>query len=1280
MKFKFPKYILIIFSITTFSLIAQDIKSFENNNVISRINGAYNRGEIDYATALANKAFAVLDQSQLAPRFYVKVGEIIKCGTPVIIELMENWDKLSVQSQERIDHLLKRSIDRYDAVYISPDGNFNIHYYTTGTHAVPLTDNNNNDIPDYVETFGDIFDYVWDIEVIELEYDAPMLGGNGMQEVYIENLPSNILGYVSGVDNLQVRNSYSQYGNQLALMQVTAAHEFHHEIQLSIHYPSYPSTWYMETTSVYMEDYVYDDVNDYVGYLYDWYNSPWVSITDSDGMHWYSTSIWDFYLEEKFGVDIIREVWEYPNANSIKALDSILTHHDTSLPDEYEKFETWNYFTGYRSNWHHDTFSEASSYDTVSMQKTHYFYASTSGFTDQSVTSTKYPQKLACNYIKFINNGSDGILLIRVYGDADYSWGGYAITDSTPSHYSSDYPIIYENGHDGIAIITSWSELNNVVLIPTNVHTIGGNTGRAYTYSAEVVGAVVFLSDFMVEEFLGNGNGSLESDETARLVVSVSNYGNDLNNVSLEISTEDSCITVTEGDYYIGNFPKNTTQDNESDPFTFQLCHNVEPQEVLFTLSIKENGDEIASEEIRFNIGFSPVLFVDDDNGTDDNDVIALALDSLGLIYDSKDISATGYINLCLNRRDVVIWSVGTQTSGLTDAEIDSLEILFNSDVNVLLTGGSIGEQLSGESWCPFIPDEMTSVGWLKGVEGDILGQSSNNWIWATAPVGGNEKISPVDPRAIVSFAYLNSQCGGVIRYRDQGRFVAADFSFSAMTQPSSAFIYPKTLLEMTLDYFDNTNHLPSVFDLYYPSIDTIVIINDLSQSIVFNWEQSTDADGVIYTFVLDESDDFRGEFLYEAFDISTETYTLTADEIYDVIDAQSDTLVSYWGVYASDGKEVRLSSSMNKITFILDLPNLAPSSFVLINPDIDNNLIVSSMDSTYHFIWESSSDPEGDNITYNWILDIEETLNEPNLSIDPEGESILYNLVIDYIELGKMVLLDTTIADTELTIYGDDIFGFFPDGTDILDVFWCVTASDGEQEVSSNVQDLTLIEGINEAPSDFALISPENSDTLYLHPIYGEVIEFKWEKSIDPDNDTLIYTLSFFKEVTIDTVNIYQFTTNDTIIDFTTEELIALMDSADTLDIGWYVSANDGDFSTLSNEIIYIILVDLIQVSIYDKKIVPTAFCLHDNYPNPFNPSTKIFYELPHESIVELAVYDLLGNKVMTLVFEKKPAGSYSVEWNGLSDNGKQMPTGLYIYRITVDNFISYKKMLLMK
>ncbi len=1369
MKCIFSKSILIIFSITTFSLIAQDFNISENNSVINRINSAYSRGEIDYATALANKVFAVLDRSQVDSRFIIEDESPLKCGTPIIAELMENWNKLDADTQAKIDILLNPPDTKDWEYYVSPGGKFNIKFTRSGTDGVPSTDvNPANGIPDYVERFGEIFDYVWSVEVVDLQYNAPYLGGNNMQEVKIHHIDA--YGYVQGRDNLHVHNNYYGFpGTQLGCMQVTAAHEFHHEIQLSIHYPAHPSTWYMETTSVWVEDYVYDDVNDYLNYLNYWYSSPWVSITDSDGMHWYSTSIWNFYLEETFGVDIIREVWENSSSNSVTALKNVLTEHGTSLDDEYEKFETWNYFTGYRSSWGHTTFSEASSYPTVSMQKIHYFYSSTSGFTDQSVTSTKYPQKLACNYIKFINSGSDGILLIRVYGDADYSWGGYAITDSTSSHYSSDYPIIYENGHDGIAIITSWSELNNVVFIPTNVHTIGGNTGRAYTYSAEVVGAVVFLSDFMVEELMGNGNGSLESDETASLVVSVSNYGNDLDNVSLEISTENPCITITDGDYNIGNFPKNTTQDNESEPFVFQLCHNVEPQEVLFTLSIKESGDEIASEEIRFNIGFSPVLFVDDDNGTDDNDVIILALDSLGLIYDSKDISATGYTNLCLNLRDIVIWSVGTQTSGLTDAEIDSLEIIFNSDVNVLLTGGSIGEQLSGESWCPFIPDEMTSVGWLKGVEGDILGQSSNNWIWATAPVGGNEKISPVDPRAIVSFAYLNSQCGGVIRYRGQGRFVAADFSFSAMTQPSSSFIYPKTLLEMTLDYFDNTNNLPTVFDLYHPSNDTIVIINDLSQSIVFNWEQSTDADGVTYTFVLDESDDFKGEFLYEAFDISTETFSLTANEINDIMDAYGDTLVSYWGVYASDGKEVRLSSAMNKITFILDLPNLAPSSFVLINPDTDNNLIVSSMDSTYYFIWESSSDPEEDDITYNWILDLEETLNEPNFrsvtladttlsfdsdtlllwlpegqdslamwwtviasdgenvtstdtvgfylvndisepptdfvllepaadgefvltsfedslkfqwneSIDPDGEKILYNLVIGYIELGKVVLLDTTIADTEFTVYGSEIFGFFPDGTDILDVFWCVIASDGEQEVSSGERDLTLIEGINEAPAGFSLLQPEYNDTLFLDPSMDCLFSFLWENSIDPDKDTLTYTLIFYKEITQDTVNLFQVTTNDTIVDFTPEELIALMDSADTLDMGWYVSANDGEFSTLSNEIIYIILVDLTQVSIYDKQTVQTAFCLHDNYPNPFNPSTKISYEIPHESFVELAVYDLLGNKIVTLALGKKPAGSYSVEWNGLSDSGKQMPTGLYIYHLTADNFASYKKMLLIK
>jgi hypothetical protein len=89
-------------------------------------------------------------------------------------------------------------------------------------------------------------------------------------------------------------------------------------------------------------------------------------------------------------------------------------------------------------------------------------------------------------------------------------------------------------------------------------------------------------------------------------------------------------------------------------------------------------------------------------------------------------------------------------------------------------------------------------------------------------------------------------------------------------------------------------------------------------------------------------------------------------------------------------------------------------------------------------------------------------------------------------------------------------------------------------------------------------------------------------------------------------------------------------------------------------------------------------GFQLFDNYPNPFNPSTKIKFNVPEvgtQHAVSLRVYDILGREVATLVNEEKPAGTYEVNFNasGLS-------SGLYIYTLSSGNFFQSKKMLLLK
>jgi len=85
-------------------------------------------------------------------------------------------------------------------------------------------------------------------------------------------------------------------------------------------------------------------------------------------------------------------------------------------------------------------------------------------------------------------------------------------------------------------------------------------------------------------------------------------------------------------------------------------------------------------------------------------------------------------------------------------------------------------------------------------------------------------------------------------------------------------------------------------------------------------------------------------------------------------------------------------------------------------------------------------------------------------------------------------------------------------------------------------------------------------------------------------------------------------------------------------------------------------------------------------NYPNPFNPSTKIKYSLPIDGLVTLKVYDILGNEIATLVNEKKTAGTYEVEFNSNSIALNNLASGIYIYKITAGDFVSSKKMILLK
>jgi hypothetical protein len=89
----------------------------------------------------------------------------------------------------------------------------------------------------------------------------------------------------------------------------------------------------------------------------------------------------------------------------------------------------------------------------------------------------------------------------------------------------------------------------------------------------------------------------------------------------------------------------------------------------------------------------------------------------------------------------------------------------------------------------------------------------------------------------------------------------------------------------------------------------------------------------------------------------------------------------------------------------------------------------------------------------------------------------------------------------------------------------------------------------------------------------------------------------------------------------------------------------------------------------------VPTSFKLDQNFPNPFNPSTKIRYSIPKASRVTLKIYDILGREVQTLVNEQQAPGQYTVTFNA-----QNLASGVYFYRISAGNFNEVKKLMLLK
>ncbi|OGL41414.1 MAG: hypothetical protein A2043_05485 [Candidatus Schekmanbacteria bacterium GWA2_38_9] len=506
--------------------------AFLENSSFADNHAVYKGGLIERNTLLLNEFFSVVGAEPESTVFTFRMTEdkrVRRCATPVISEIRKNINSFSDENRKMImEYLfekqpepLKRSyrksykISRSNTFKEAPNyyatSNFVIRWgdeaYNSATgKGVNPADDDNDDIPDLVEKWGEYLEESWNKEVNEMELKKPKSSGQYKIDIYIANTSdSKRLSLGKGnyayttiysddtpyilVNNLMPNtiNDDSE-GDEIGAMKVTAAHEFNHTIQYA--YNMATAVWWQEATATWMEDEVFDYVNDYYQYLAEdgWGEFPGKSLTKKGMLREYGDVIWVKYLSEYYGGSgIFKDIWEL--CKKYSALDAnkiFFKNNDTNLSKAFKDFSARNVTMS-------KSYKEGEHYGPVSDMMVHETYSVSESI--DPISSTFFPNPpsyLGANYIKF-SGGSGETLNIGFAGKKRYNfvnvkWGAVVVKiDSLGAPEVEE--IILDSNQQGSVQISGFGTTYTEVYLVTTVLSKGPKNfryGVPYSYTAEL--------------------------------------------------------------------------------------------------------------------------------------------------------------------------------------------------------------------------------------------------------------------------------------------------------------------------------------------------------------------------------------------------------------------------------------------------------------------------------------------------------------------------------------------------------------------------------------------------------------------------------------------------------------------------------------------------------------------------------------------------------------------------------------------------------------------------
>jgi hypothetical protein len=415
-----------------FALLFTNYRSFPQTNYDKNFLDSVFTEYVNLKNFQADKAYS---------KALAMVSEKSKCGLFVVNFVKQNIDLFSPEQQQLLKLLSGRP--SLPKSIVSPSGKFRIHYDTATTDKPKYI--SSSTIEENLSLIGKAIDSAYNFEVNYLGYPPPPNdntgGGDNLYDIYIINLGGGLYGYTELENDLGeqkytsfmvIDNDYSgYYSSGLNGAKVTLAHEFHHGIQMGNYILRFEDTFFYEITSTSMEEFVFDDVNDYYAYMPSYFLSPQKAFAENDG---YNLAIWNIYLKDIFGFSLLKRQWEIlPFQRAINAINLSLSERSSSFKHELNNFGVWTHYTKHRAI-PGEYFEEASKYPLIRP-------ISNVVFTSPSEIVHINSKPTANNFIRFTNqvDSDDTLFVLATNGDVQTALNNTSQTDSF-TYYLYDYP------------------------------------------------------------------------------------------------------------------------------------------------------------------------------------------------------------------------------------------------------------------------------------------------------------------------------------------------------------------------------------------------------------------------------------------------------------------------------------------------------------------------------------------------------------------------------------------------------------------------------------------------------------------------------------------------------------------------------------------------------------------------------------------------------------------------------------------------------------------------